>query len=214
MVKQLKFMLGSKIDMRIITGEYKGRKIMPVKGVNIRYTSDRVKESLFSILGATVIGSRFLDLCAGSGNVGIEAISRGAESVTFVDINPACIKTIISNLQRCNIPTDHPKINVIKTDIFKAIEYFNRNELGFDIIFIDPPYYSEILKKAIQEISLSDIILDSGIVIAEHDAKDIVDGDIGKLILTRQQKYGTTLLSFYRKKQMNYNENNGETHGS
>ncbi len=106
--------------MRIITGQFKGRKIISVKGANIRYTSDRVKESLFSILGDTIIGSTFLDLCAGSGNVGIEAISRGAESVTFVDFNPLCAKTIISNLQRCNISINDPKINVIKTDIFKA----------------------------------------------------------------------------------------------
>lgn len=186
--------------MRIITGEFKGRKIFPVKGVNIRYTSDRVKESLFSILGNTIIGATFLDLCAGSGNVGIEAISRGAESVTFVDFHPACIKTIISNLQRCNIPIDHHKVDIIKIDIFKAIEYFNRNGISFDIIFLDPPYYSGILKEAIQEISLSDIVLNGGRIIAEHDIKDIVDVDVGKLIMTRQQNYGTTLLSFYQKK--------------
>lgn len=186
--------------MRIITGQYKGRKIIPVKGANIRYTSDRVKESLFSILSDTIIGSAFLDLCAGSGNIGIEAISRGAESVTFVDLNPLCVKAIISNLQRCNISIDNPKIKVIKTDIFKAIEYFNRNGIKFDIIFLDPPYHSGILKKAIQEISSSDIILNGGRIIVEHDIKDFVDTDTGKLIMTRQQKYGTTLLSFYQKK--------------
>lgn len=173
---------------------------MPVKGANIRYTSDRVKESLFSILSDTVIGSAFLDLCAGSGNVGIEAISRGAESVTFVEINPLCVKTILSNLQRCNIPINDPKIKVIKTDIFKAFEYFNRNEIKFDIIFLDPPYHSGILKKAIQEISISGIIYNEGKIIAEHDIKDIADIDTNQLIMTRQQKYGTTLLSFYQKK--------------
>lgn len=186
--------------MRIITGQYKGRKIMPVKGANIRYTSDRVKESLFSILGANVEGSRFLDLCAGSGNVGIEAISRGAKSVTFVDLNPLCVKTIISNFQRCNIPINDPQINIIKTDIFKVLGYFNRNGIKFDIIFFDPPYHSGILKKAVQEISLSNIFLDGSIIIVEHDAKEIIDIDINELIMTRQQKYGTTLLSFYEKK--------------
>lgn len=187
---------------------------MPVKGVNIRYTSDRVKESLFSILGATVEGSRFLDLCAGSGNVGIEAISRGADSVTFVDFNPLCVRNIIANLQRCNISIDHPKVNVIKMDIFKAIEYFNRNGISFDIIFIDPPYHSGILKKAIHEISLNNILLEGGRIIAEHDAKEIMDTDIDELIMTRQQKYGTTLLSFYQKVAVQYNSNeNGDTYG-
>jgi 16S rRNA (guanine966-N2)-methyltransferase len=102
--------------MRVITGEYKGRRLAPVKGANIRYTSDRVKESLFSILSITIPGARFLDLFAGSGNIGIEALSRGAEFVTYVEINPVCVRTISANLEHCGIGPNSSQVKLMRME--------------------------------------------------------------------------------------------------
>jgi 16S rRNA (guanine(966)-N(2))-methyltransferase RsmD len=184
--------------MRIISGEYKGRRLAPIKGADIRYTSDRVKESLFSILSSTVSGSRFLDIFAGSGNVGIEALSRGAESLTFVDINPVCIRAISSNLEHCGIDPNPPQVKFVKMGALMAIDYFRRRGMDFDIIFLDPPYIADFVEKCLLRISECDILTEDGLVIAEHDVKEKSPIDVGKLVMTRQEKYGTTILSFYK----------------
>jgi 16S rRNA (guanine966-N2)-methyltransferase len=185
--------------MRIITGEYKGRKIDNVKGADIRYTADRVKESLFSILSGIISESRFLDLYAGSGNIGIEAFSRGAKSVVFVDINPICINSVSANLERFGIDTNSPEIKLMRMNASLAIEYFRRHEMVFDIIFIDPPYRIGLVEKTLLEISSTNILAEDGDIIVEHDIKEKASSIIGKLTLIRQEKYGTTLLSFYRR---------------
>jgi 16S rRNA (guanine966-N2)-methyltransferase len=184
--------------MRVITGEYKGRKIDNVKGADIRYTADRVKESLFSILSGIISDARFLDLYAGSGNVGIEAYSRGAKSVTFVDINPVCINSVSANLERFGIDTNSPEIRLMRMNALLAIEYFRKREMVFDIIFIDPPYRIGLVEKTLLEISSSNILAEDGDIIVEHDVKEKVSSAIGKLTLARQEKYGTTILSFYK----------------
>jgi 16S rRNA (guanine966-N2)-methyltransferase len=183
--------------MRIITGEYRGRRLAPAKGADIRYTSDRVKKSLFSILRDTVPGARFLDLYAGSGNIGIEAISRGAESVAFVDLDIACTKTISANLAHCGLSPRPPRIMLLNMGMTRAMEYFRRRNMQFDIIFLDPPYHRRLVEKTLQEISACGILSTDGEVIAEHDAKENAPERAGTLVMTRQKRYGTTLLSFY-----------------
>ncbi len=183
--------------MRVITGEYRGRKLTPAKGVNIRYTAERVKGALFSILQETVSEARFLDLYAGSGNVGIEAISRGAESVTFVDINGICAKTISANLARCKLSPRPPKIMLLKMGISRAMEYFRRHDMQFDMIFLDPPYLKDLVEKTLQEISACGILSIDGDVIAQHHVKENAPEQVGTLMRTRQNRYGSTLLSFF-----------------
>jgi 16S rRNA (guanine(966)-N(2))-methyltransferase RsmD len=183
--------------MRIIAGEHKGRRLAPVKGADIRYTSDRVKKSLFSILRDDVPGARFLDLYAGSGNIGIEAISRQAGSVAFVDLNPVCTKTISANLSRCSLLPKPPRIMLLKMGISRAMEYFRRRNIQFDIIFLDPPYRLELVGKTLHDISACGILSNDGEVIAEHDVREHVPVQAGKLVMTRQSRYGTTVLSFY-----------------
>ncbi|HGJ64223.1 TPA: 16S rRNA (guanine(966)-N(2))-methyltransferase RsmD [bacterium] len=182
--------------MRIITGEYKGRRIDSVKGVDIRYTSDRVKESLFSIIASFIPDSRFADFCSGSGNIGIEAISRGAESVTFVDINPICIRTLSENLKKCGV--NESRFRIMKMSASVAIGYLQRHDAQFDIIFLDPPYNIGLAERLIIEISKSNIFADNGLIIAEHDIKEAVPLKSEPLEMTRQERYGTTLLSFYK----------------
>lgn len=184
--------------MRIIAGKYKGRKIDSIKGANIRYTADRIKESLFSILSGVIPDSRFLDLYAGSGNVGIEALSRGASSVTFVDIDPICIAGISANLKRLEIEPNFPKIRLMRMNALLAIEYFRRHEMVFDIVFIDPPYRAGLVEKTLLKISSQNILAEDSDIIVEHDKNEIVPFTLGQLNLVRQEKYGTTILSFYK----------------
>jgi len=182
--------------MRIITGEYKGRRIDSVRGVDIRYTSDRVKESLFSIISGLVPESRFLELCSGSGSVGIEAISRGAESVTFVDISPICLKSLSANLEKCGV--DKARFRIMRMNASLAVNYFKRHGSQFDVIFLDPPYNVGLAERLVLDISKTDILADDGLIIAEHDVKEIVPLEAESLEMTRQEKYGTTVLSFYK----------------
>jgi len=183
--------------MRVITGEYRGRRLASVKGTDIRYTSDRVKKSLFSILADAVPGARFLDLYAGSGNIGIEALSRGAESVAFVDLNPACARTISANLAYCGLSPKPPRIMLLNMGMTRAMEYFHRRNIQFDTIFLDPPYHLGLVEKTLQVISACGILSTDGEVIAEHDAREDAPARAGTLVMTRQRRYGTTLLSFY-----------------
>ena len=183
--------------MRIITGEYKGRRLASVKGADIRYTSARVKKSLFSMLRDAVPGARFLDLYAGSGNIGIEALSRGTESVAFVDLNPACAKTISANLARCRLSPKPPRIILLNMGMSRAMEYFRRRNMQFDIIFLDPPYRLRLVEKSLQEISVCGILSTDGEIIAEHGIRESTPTQVGMFAMTRQKRYGTTLLSFY-----------------
>lgn len=183
--------------MRVVSGKYKGRRLASVKGANARYTSDRVKESLFSILRNVVPGTRFLDLFAGSGNVGIEALSRGAEFVTFVELNKVCTKTILANLTRCGLSPQSPSIILLNMGISRAMEYFRRRKIQFDIIFLDPPYRLGLVKKSLKDISNYGILPPDGVVITEHDVKEDVPKCVGNLVMIRQERYGTTLLSFH-----------------
>lgn len=184
--------------MRVIAGKYKGMRLVPVKGANIRYTADAVKESLFSILRDDVLDSRFLDLYAGSGNVGTEALSRGAESVAYVEINPVCAKTISANLLKLGLSPAPPDIILLNMSISRALEYFRRHNMQFHIIFLDPPYMVNLLKKSLKEISDSGILSADGELIAEHDIRENAPDHIDDLIMTRQKHYGTTILSFYK----------------
>ena len=183
--------------MRVITGEYKGRKLLSVKGANVRYTADSVKKSLFSILRDAVPGARFLDLYAGSGNVGIEAISRGAEFVAFVDNNRACARTISANLELCGISPKPPRIMLLNMGIYRAMEYFRRHSIQFDIIFLDPPYRRGLVGKSLKGICDCGILSADGEIIAEHDVREDAPEQMGELVMTRQRRYGTTMLSFY-----------------
>ncbi|HIE27897.1 TPA: 16S rRNA (guanine(966)-N(2))-methyltransferase RsmD, partial [Candidatus Poribacteria bacterium] len=159
--------------------------------------SDRVKESLFSILRYEVVDANFLDLCAGSGNVGIEALSREAGAVTFIDRNPLCIRMITRNLQKCGIATDDPRVTVLYMDALKGLAYLSKNKTTFDIIFLGPPYHSEILLRSLKQISELGLSSQNGTIIAEHHRKEYLPDEIHQLTLFRRERYGDTMLSFY-----------------
>jgi 16S rRNA (guanine(966)-N(2))-methyltransferase RsmD len=179
--------------MRIISGRYKGRLIKWPKG--IRPTQDKVRKALFDILG-DISGKSFLDLFAGCGAVGIEATSRGAEEVVFVENNRGCLKYLEVNLKLIGLLG----YGVIGLDVFQAIEELSRKAKKFDFIFLDPPYYGEAAKKTLQCLSAYDIVAPTGLAVGQHFKKDALPEAAGDLILFRQSRYGDTVLSFYRKK--------------
>lgn len=184
--------------MRVVSGEYRSRIIKPPQGAEIRITRDEVKAALFNILGTKIVGAKFLDLYAGSGNVGIEALSRGASRVVFVDKDNKCINAVHNNLNSLQIK-DLDKAEVLKKDALKALYLLEKREEKFDFVFIDPPYYRDFAKKSLIRLSDCDILSQLALVVIEHYKKDILPQDSGNLVLMKQHTYGDTVLSFYRR---------------
>lgn len=180
--------------MRVISGELRGRKLEKLEGMSIRPTSDRVKESLFNMFGARTFDSSFLDLFAGTGGIGIEAYSRGAGEVVFIDVDAKSIQVLKGNLQKLNILD---KVEVYNTDYINAINKLAADNRKFDIIFMDPPYLKGYEKNALLEVSDKDLLSDEGIIVVEHDITDEMPEKSGKLSMLRQKKYGNTMLAFY-----------------
>lgn len=176
---------------------YKSRLVYSPKGVELRPTSDRVKESLFGILSVSVIDKAVLDLYSGTGNLGLEALSRGAASCVFVESNARCAAAIKQNLKELGI---NEGVEVALRDVFKYIKEAAAKGAKFDIIFLDPPYYKDMVKKSLLLLDYYNIITNHSIVIAEHHKKDELPAqeELKNLKLFRQEKYGGTFLSFYK----------------
>ena len=183
------------------------------RGIKIRPTSQKVKEALFCILGKELCGASFLELFAGSGNIGIEARSRGAERVFFVESNRFCIKTIKANLARLRIPYNYglrpqkvkkeASVTLIPLDAERAVKMRYRRREKFDFVFLDPPYYQtqprKSPKNSLIKLCLYDILKPHSYVIAEHHKKQILPQQILRLRLMFTKSYGDTALSFYQR---------------
>ena len=180
--------------MRVIAGEYRGRRLDRIEGMDIRPTADKVKGSLFNILGNAVLDSNFLDLFGGTGGMGIEALSRGAKHVVFIDTNINSIKVLKGNLDKLNIKDN---VEVFHTDYSAAIVKLYKYNKQFDIIFIDPPYSVGMAQDALEMINKNPILAQSGLIIVEHDSKDAMPQRVGNLYMYRSKQYGNTTLSFY-----------------
>lgn len=180
--------------MRVIAGELRGRKLQELEGINIRPTSDRVKESLFNMFGTRIYDSEFLDLFAGTGGIGIEAYSRGAAKIVFIDESPKSVQVLKGNLEKLKVSEG---IEVYNTDYGNAIVRLAQEGRVFDIIFVDPPYLKGLAQNALNRISEEGILKEDGIVVVEHDIQDRLPEAAGALRLQRQKKYGNTMLSFY-----------------
>ncbi|OGW75600.1 MAG: 16S rRNA (guanine(966)-N(2))-methyltransferase RsmD [Omnitrophica bacterium RBG_13_46_9] len=184
--------------MRIIGGEYRGRIIKMPRDVAVRPTQDRVREAIFNIIREKVPDSEVLDLYAGSGAFGIEAFSRGAKIVIFVDNNTKCINTIKSNISLLGRSDDFSQL--FKMDGVKSISKLEKTGRKFDIIFMDPPYGKSLAKNSLIKIDACDILSPHGLIIAEHFKKDPLPERLINLILVRQRKYGDTVISFYNRR--------------
>jgi 16S rRNA (guanine966-N2)-methyltransferase len=181
--------------LRIIAGKARGRKLRPVPGDATRPITDRVKENLFNILGADVQGSSWLDLFAGTGSVGIEALSRGAEFVRFIDVQRQAIETIRSNLNQTGLQVGS---EVMRQDAFYLIA--GPADHGFDYIYIAPPQYKELWKRALLALDENPGWLneDAWVIVQIHPVEDQVIS-LKELEEFDRRKYGSTLLLFYRR---------------
>ena len=179
--------------MRVISGTSRGRRLAGPRGLGVRPTADHVKEALFNILAGRMAGARFLDLFAGTGNIGIEALSRGAQQVTFVESSPAVGRLLRANLQRCGFER-LGDVRLMPVSRFLK----QRHEPAYDIIFLDPPYQTQEREKVLPSLGRDVIIRTNGVVVVEHFHKSPPDDRIGHLTLVKTYRYGDTCLSVYR----------------
>ncbi|MBQ3007691.1 MAG: 16S rRNA (guanine(966)-N(2))-methyltransferase RsmD [Clostridia bacterium] len=177
--------------MRVITGSARGMTLRTLEGDNTRPTSDKVKEAIFSAIQFEIEGRRILDLFAGSGQLGIEALSRGAKNAVFVDADKNAVKIIKENLAKTKLDS---LATVAQTD---SIAFLTMTNQIFDIAFLDPPYETGLLQKALSKIDAS--IAEGGVVICEHPFREELDDEIGGLKKYREYKYSKTAVTVYRK---------------
>lgn len=177
--------------MRVITGKARGVQLKTPDGMQTRPTSDRVKEALFSIIQFDIPGAQVLDLFGGTGQLGIEALSRGAKSAVFVDAGDKACALIRENLKRTKLDG-----TVVRSDY---LEYLKRTKEKFDIIFLDPPYAEVFLENALNTITEIDILQSNGIIIAERPLGKELPWNYDGFQRSRDYKYGNTLLTVYRK---------------
>lgn len=178
--------------MRVIAGAFKGRNLKSPPSMQVRPTSDRLRETLFNVIAAHVPDARFLDLCAGSGAVGIEALSRGAAHATFVDRSRRSCQLIESNLELCRVPEEQRDIYCSEASEF--LRQWDGDK--WDLVFLDPPYKMDYLR-ILQRLSSSPVLNDDGLLVVEHHHKTELPETIGRLTRTRILKQGDSALSFY-----------------
>lgn len=152
--------------MRVIAGKFKGRTLKAVPGNFTRPTGDKIKESLFQMIGPFFEGGTCLDLFAGSGALGIEAISRGMDYAVFIDKHPRAIKTIRDNI---NVVRIDKKTEVYRMDAFRALRHISKDHRQFDLIFIDPPYQKVDYQKILNEVINFNLLKRNGVIVCEHD---------------------------------------------
>jgi 16S rRNA (guanine966-N2)-methyltransferase len=180
--------------MRVIAGIYKGRRLKTLEGMRVRPTSDRLRETLFNVLAPRIEGANFVDLCAGSGAVGIEALSRGAANVTFIESSRKAVSVISENLRHCDI---REGVRVINRDALTALKYLASREMLFDIIYFDPPYDSDIHSPVLWQIAKHNILAEDGIVIVEHRRQPLLTPNYDRLRPYREIVQGESCLTFY-----------------
>ncbi|MGE4357989.1 MAG: 16S rRNA (guanine(966)-N(2))-methyltransferase RsmD [Candidatus Omnitrophota bacterium] len=180
--------------MRITTGVLKGKKIIPPRFKKLRLTGEKVRKAIFDVLGEHVKKAVVLELFAGSGALGLEAISRGAESVVFVDNKKECIEAI-----KNNIPSEfRTKTKIIQRDCFEAIDGLVRCGENFDLIILDPPYKKGLVSLILKKISENSILLKpKAIIVVEHHRDEKLELEVVReLLLLKQKRYGETVVSF------------------
>ncbi len=180
--------------MRIIAGDYKGRKLEAPRDNDIRPTSDKVKEAIFSILMPYIEDGVFLDLFAGTGGLGLEALSRGAEFCYFCDKERTAVSIIKKNIEMCRAE-EYSK--VILGDYMKALHRLEGEKV--DVILVDPPYHSNLYEKVLKEVDSLDLLRDDGIIVTEHPKELVLPEREGALVKTKERNYGKIFLSLYEK---------------
>jgi 16S rRNA (guanine(966)-N(2))-methyltransferase RsmD len=182
--------------MKIAGGKFRGMEIGTPRGNRTRPTGGRLKKSLFDILAPRLPGARVLDLFAGAGALGLEALSRGAAHVTFVERNRAAADTIRKNIERLGLDKE---AGLLRREATAAIGFLASREQTFDIILLDPPYRSDLHASLLQRIDAASLASQGGLVILEHHHKTVLADTYGGLTKMREVRAGESCLSFYSK---------------
>ena len=189
--------------MRVIGGTAKSTPLVSLKGARVRPTLDRVRESLFNQLAGEIVGFRFLDLFSGSGAIGIEALSRGAEEVVFVELNSKAQAVIYQNLAKCRFldsESEEKKSKnwiLLKSNALHALKVLAERHHQFDFVYVDPPYADDLYEETLMALAHCPLLAESAQVIAEHHHKTALQENYDRLTLTKTRQIGDTCLSFY-----------------
>jgi 16S rRNA (guanine966-N2)-methyltransferase len=181
--------------LRVISGSAKGRRLATLRTLALRPTPDRVREALFNILGVQIDGAAFLDLFAGSGANGLEALSRGARIAIFVEAHEPACRLIETNLRRCGL---REQGLVWCRNVLEALPALHMRGYTFEAIFLDPPYRASLVEDALQQLGDGRLLTAHGQVIAEHFFKRVLPERYGRLRRVRVARFGDVALSFYR----------------
>ena len=180
--------------LRVIAGTAKGRRLKLVPGDSTRPIMDRVKESLFNIIGRNILDAAFLDLFAGTGSLGIEALSRGCDRVVFVDRSRASVHTIKDNLQKTGFIE---RSEVHREDVRSALRKLVRREIRFRLVFLDPPYRENLLMPVLEKIAAAPLLGEGGVVVAEHDFRHPPPDRVATLRAYRRMTFGEAAITLY-----------------
>lgn len=185
--------------MRVISGKYKGMNLVSFDEGHIRPTMDRVKETLFNIISGNLPGARCVDLFSGTGSLGIEAISRGVESVLFVELNPKSIAVLEQNLKKLKLDrASAPKI--LKKNVMAFLKAYEG--AAFDLIFVDPPFTEKMGHDVMAAIDASHIYDENSVIMIETSTRERLDPEYTNLTMIDQRKFGDIYLSFFKKKKV------------
>lgn len=181
--------------MRVIAGTAKGRALKAVPGTNTRPTTDKVKEAIFSMIGPYFDGGRVLDLFAGTGGLGIEALSRGAERAVFVDLEGSSIEVIKQNVQAAGLASSS---EIYRNEAGRAVKALEKRGIAFRIVFLDPPYRMKAMDNLMQELAQRKLLEPNAVVVVEHDANHHYPESLPFYEQIRHTQYGDTAVTIYR----------------
>ena len=181
--------------MRVTGGILRGKKLGPLRGLAIRPTTDYLRESIFNILAGGLEDAVVLDLFAGTGSLGIEALSRGAATAVFVDKAPQAIKALTRNTCSCSL---EEQSTILKRDVLRGLNFLKSIGPAFDLVFIDPPYDKGFVERTLQRLDRAQSTSDKASIIIEHSERETLPEQVASFILHDQRHHGKTLVSFYR----------------
>jgi len=180
--------------LRVISGKLKGKKLSATKGLSLRPTSDRVKEAIFDILQDQVQGQKVLDLFAGTGALGIEAISRGAQKAIFIEKNPPSLKALRKNIEDCHLGQ---QVEILAREAREGIKILEGRRESFALVFLDPPYGKGLAEKTLASLSQSSIVAPEALIITEHATTEEIR-PTPPLQVIDERKYGRTKISIFQ----------------
>ncbi|MVO99204.1 16S rRNA (guanine(966)-N(2))-methyltransferase RsmD [Paenibacillus lutrae] len=180
--------------MRVISGNARGRALKSVPGMSTRPTTDKVKEAIFSMIGPYFDGGKALDLFAGTGGLGIEALSRGLDSCIFIDREKKSLDTIRYNLEVTKLAE---RAEIYRNDAGRALKALGKRGIKFDLVFLDPPYRFKIIQELMETMRELSLLEESATIVVEHDADDVLPEVIEGFVLQRRSDYGDTAITIY-----------------